>query len=447
MVAYSTYWNKEIETMPFEKMVQLQKQKLQSQMKYVYETSAFYREKFDKAKAKPTDIINIKDLQNLPFTEKEELRISLEKSPPLGEHCAASLENVIRIHGSSGTTGRPTFIGLTRRDCNMWDEVAARCVWAIGYRPNHIITHCFNYALFVGGVSDHLGTEKMGATVVPVGVGQAKRLARILDDFKVDGVTATASYFFHLAGVVKEELGKDPKELGIKILACGAEPGAGIPATRRKVEEIWGGNAYDVTGLSDVFGWHGGECEYKQGMHFGGPDFCIMEVIDPDTGKAKEISEEMEGEVVYTMIEREASPLIRFRSHDHVMVWTSPCECGRTTWRFRIVGRTDDMLIVKGVNVFPSAVEDVIRTLTPEVTGEFQILLEKPSPLPDLKIKIEYGSDSKPQDLTKLKEKIEKRFSEILLFKANVELIPPMTIPRVEYKPKRVYKLYTGEKP
>jgi len=433
--------------MPFEKMVQLQEGKLRSQIKYVYENSPFYKEKFDKAKVKPDDIYKIEDLQKLPFTEKEELRKSLEKSLPLGLHCAAPLEKVIRIHGSSGTTGRPTFIGLTRHDCNVWDEVSARCAWTIGYRPNHIVVHCFNYALFVGGVSDHVGTEKMGATVIPMGVGQAKRLVRILEDFKVNGVTATASYYFHLDGVAREELGKDPRELGIKILACGAEPGAGIPATRRKIEEVWGGNAFDVTGLSDVFGWHGGECEYKQGMHFGGVDFCIIEVIDPATGETKEITEEMEGEIVYTMIDREASPLVRFRSHDHVKVWTSPCECGRTTWRFRIIGRTDDMLIVKGVNVFPSAVEDVVRTMMPEVTGEFQILLDRPSPLPGLKIRVECGTDIKQEELTRLKEKVEKRLREILLFKADVELVPPMTMPRVEYKPKRVYKLYAGEKP
>jgi phenylacetate-CoA ligase len=147
------------------------------------------------------------------------------------------------------------------------------------------------------------------------------------------------------------------------------------------------------------------------------------------------------------MIDREASPLIRFRSHDHVKVWTSPCECGHTTWRFRIIGRTDDMLIVKGVNVFPSAVEDVIRTMMPEVTGEFQILLDRPGPLPGLKIRVEYGADIKQGDLTRLKEKVEKRLREILLFKADVELVPPMTMPRVEYKPKRVYKLYAGEEP
>ncbi|MCD6361589.1 MAG: phenylacetate--CoA ligase family protein, partial [Armatimonadetes bacterium] len=230
-------------------------------------------------------------------------------------------------------------------------------------------------------------------------------------------------------------------------LACGAEPGAAIPATRRFLEEVWHADAYNVTGLSDVFGWHGAECEYKMGMHYGGSDFCLFQLIDPDTGKILDLKDGTEGEIVYTMIDREASPLLRFRSHDYAVVWTSKCNCGRTTLRFEIKGRNDDMLIVKGINVFPSAIEDVLKGFIPEVTGEFQLLLDQPSPLPKIRIRLEYGEGFEKSKLPDLRQKIEKRMREILLFKSDIELIPPMTIPRVEYKPKRIYKLYEGEKP
>lgn len=447
MRSYPRYWNEKMETMSPEEMRHVQEKKLLDQVAYCYEKSQFYREKFDSAGLKPKDIKKIEDLEKLPFTEKEELRISIDQAPPLGKHRAASMEEIIRIHGSSGTTGRPSFIGLTRHDADVWNETCARCVWTLGYRPNYIVIHAWNYSIFVGGVSDHIGTEMIGATVIPMGVGNSARLVHLADHFKVDAINATASYFSILAPIVRQELGKEPAELGIKKLACGAEPGAGIPSIRKLLQETWNADAYNVTGLSDVFGWHGAECEYKKGMHYAGSDFCLFELIDVNTQKVLELADGVEGEIVYTMIDRQASPLLRFRSHDYAVVWTSKCDCGRTTLRFEIKGRNDDMLIVKGVNVFPTAIEDVLKRFVPEITGEFQILLDHPSPLTKIKMRVEYGHGFDVARLAELKKRIEDRMREMLLFKAEVDLVPPLTMPRVEYKPKRLYKLYEGEKP
>ncbi len=438
---FSNYFNEEAETMPLSEIKDLQLAKLKKQLAYVYENSPFYRKKFDEAGVKPHNINRLKDLELFPFTTKDELRDSQKQAPPLGLHAAQPLDNIIRIHASSGTTGVPSFVGITARDRDIWTEVVSRCYYSEGVRPNSKVIMGFGIGFFVGGLPLHDAIENIGATFIPIGTGASDRILSSIDNIKADIITCTPSYAIYLADYIRK-LGRDPRELGIKRIMCGAEPGGGVPGVRKRIEEDWGATVTESLGNADILPVYAAECEERSGNHFLGHEYLYLEVIDPDTGEALELEDGVTGELVATHIDRDCVPLVRFRTRDRVTVWTSPCSCGRTGFRVRCIGRTDDMLIVLGVNVFPSAIKDVVSGFRPRVTGEMQVVLDQPGPKvePPLKIRVEHGTDN--GDLKQLKKEIENALREKLIFSPLVELVPPGTLPRYEMKGQLIYKAY-----
>ncbi len=436
------YLKPEIETMDPEELRKIQEEKFLKQLDYVWERSPFYQRKFKEHGIERGDIKGLEDLPKLPFTEKDELRKSQEDYPPLGSHAAASMEDVIRIHSSSGTTGVPTFIGITRHDHQVWTEITARSFFTEGIRKSDIVIHAAGLTFFVGGLPCKDAIEYIGATFVPIGTGASDRVVMTAKRLGANVLHCTPSYALYLAEYVRKKYNMDPSELGFRKLVVGAEPGGGIPSVRKRIEEEYQCRVTEGLGNSDAAPIIFGECPYQQGMHFCAQEYIFCELIDPDTGEVIEMKDGVEGELVYTLIDRECCPLIRFRTRDRVIVWTSSCECGRTSFRVRCIGRTDDMLIVLGVNVFPSAVKDVIMSFRPRTTGEMVILLDKPGPKvdPPVRIQVEYAQGV--EDLQGLKKEIEQALREKLVFRSDVELVPEGTLPRYEMKAKLIRKLY-----
>jgi phenylacetate-CoA ligase len=406
---------------------------------YVWDRSLFYQEKFQGAGVELSEIKGLEDLSKLPFTEKGELRESLASSPPLGKHAATDMATVIRVYSTSGTTGTPTYIGLTAHDRDVWRETAMRAMWTCTMRPHHIVP--LPIGTFFIAASYGEAIESLGATLVPVGVGATDRLIGAIRNLGANYILSTASFPLYLMNYC-EKKGIDPRGLGLRGFMVGGEPGGGIPEIRRKMEEAFGAVVQECMGNGDMLGLMWAECEYKNGMHFVGQGACHAEIIDPGSGEALEVKTGVRGELVYTSLDRESQPLIRFRTRDHVLVTQTECECGRTGFCIRCIGRTDDMLIVSGVNVYPSAVKDIISTLAPRVTVEMVIQLdqEPPSVEPPMKIRVEHGEE--PGDLGELASRIEGLLREKLIFSSRVELVPPGTLPKYEYKARLVEKTY-----
>jgi phenylacetate-CoA ligase len=442
MGKWSQYYNKKMETMDSSELRSLQEKKLKKQLKYVWGHSPFYQKKFIEAGVSPRDFKNLEDLKKFPFTTKDELRESQAQHPPLGNHVAAPMEKIIRIHSSSGTTGQPGFVGITKHDQRIWTEITARSIYTQGIRPQDIVIHAVGLTFFVGGLPVKDAIEAIGAAFVPIGTGASDRVVTTTQLLQANTLHCTPSYALYLAEYTRSKIGMEPSKLGIRKITSGAEPGAGIPSIRKKIQEDFRCLLTEGLGNADAAPIIFGECPNQNGMHFCAQEFILCELIDPDTGEVMEMKDDAVGELVYTLIDREASPLIRFRTRDRITVWTSPCECGRTSFRVRCIGRTDDMLIVLGVNVFPSAVKDVVTLLRPKTTGEIQILLDKPGPKvdPPMKIEVEYSKNI--SDLHSFKEEIENLLKEKLVFKADIHPVPEGTLPRYEMKAKLIRKLY-----
>jgi phenylacetate-CoA ligase len=439
MTEYRKYWNERMETLSSDEYQEVQSKALLKELGHVWQNSVFYQEKFGEAGVELGDIKGIEDLNKLPFTEKRELRESLESARPLGKHAVIDISKVIRIYSTSGTTGTPTYIGLTNHDRKIWRETANRAMWTCGMRPHHIVP--LPIGTFFIAASYGEAIESLGATLVPVGVGATDRLIGACKNLGANYILSTTSFPLYLINYCQKK-GIDPKDLGVKGFMLGGEPGAGIPHIRQQIEEAFGANVQETMGNGDMLGLMWAECEFKSGIHFIGQGACHSEIIDPDTGEVLEITKGTKGEMIYTSLDRECQPLIRFRTRDHVEVTQTTCECGRTGYCIRCIGRTDDMLIISGVNVYPSAIRDVISGLTPRVTGEILIQLQEPPPSvrPPMIIKVEHGEEI--DDPAQLKSDIEKLLREKLIFSSKVELVPPGTLPKYEYKAKLVEKTY-----
>lgn len=355
---------------------------------------------------------------------------------------AVSMDEIIRIHSSSRTTGQPSFVGITRHDHQVWTEIVARSIYAQGVRPDDIVLHAVGLTFFVGGLPVKDAIEAIGATFVPIGTGASDRVATTAQVLEAHVLHCTPSYALYLAEYARSKLGIEPSRLGFKKIISGAEPGAGMPSIRKKIQEDFGCLLTEGLGNSDAAPIIFGECPSQRGMHLCAQEFMICELIEPDTGELIEMKDEATGELVYTLIDRECCPLIRFRTRDRVTIWTSECECGRKGFRVRCMGRTDDMLIVLGVNVFPSAIRDIVASLRPKTTGEIQILLDRPGPKvePPMKIQIEHSKGL--SDLASLKHEIETLLREKLVFKAEANLVPEGSLPRYEMKASLLRKLY-----
>lgn len=436
------YFNAAAETMPAAEMEQLQLERLREQLSYVRQNSGFYRDKWSAAGFDPALVESLASF-DAPFTTKEELRASQSAAPPLGRHAAAAMEHVIRVHSSSGTTGRPSYVGITPADQRSWVEVVSRVLYCEGMRRRDVVVHGFGLGFFVGGLPLKDATERIGATFVPIGTGATDRLVTSIRDLSATVLMCTPSYATYLAEYCRDRLDTDPATLGLRTLLLGAEPGAGIPAMRDQIEQDFAASVSEGIGNADLFPIYGASCPARQGMHLCAQDLMLAEVIDPETGQRLPWESGAEGELVATHLRRECVPLVRFRVRDRVVVDASPCSCGRTSPRVHCAGRTDDMLIVAGVNVWPSAVKDVVCSLRPRTTGAVQIVVSGESVRvdPPLHIQVEYGPDE--EGLRQLKDDLEQALRNKLIFKAAVELVPPSSLPRWEMKAQLVRRQHT----
>jgi phenylacetate-CoA ligase len=435
------FHNKTIETMSPKRLRSVQEEKLRKQIRYVYKNSRFYQDKFKEAGLTSNDIRSVEDLRKVPFTTKDELRESQEKYPPLGSHAAVNMEKIIRIHSSSGTTGNPSFVGITRRDQQVWTQITARSIYTWGIRPKDVIVHAIGLTLFVGGLPVKDAIEHLGATFVPIGTGASERVIFTTQLLRANVLHCTPSYAIYFSDYMRKK-NMDPRELGIRKIICGAEMGGGVPSIRKRIQEDYDCIVTEGMGNSDAAPIIFGECLEQSGMHFCGQEYILCELIDPETGEVLEMKHGAKGELVYTHIDRECCPLIRFRSRDHIEVWTDRCACGRTSFRIRCFGRTDDMLTVLGVNVFPSAIRDVVGSLRPTLTGEIRVVLDKPGPAvpPPVMIEVEYGRNV--SNLEELKKEIETLLNSRLNFRAAVNLVPEGSLPRFEMKAQLIRKLW-----
>jgi phenylacetate-CoA ligase len=437
----SPYWNETAETMSLTAMNELHLNKLRAQLNYLARSSPFYQQKLAAAGLTPADLRSLADLAQFPFTEKSELRESQLREPPFGLHRACDPLAIKRVYSTSGTTGRPTYIGLTAHDIAQWRETAIRAFWAAGLRPDSIVPVVVSPFVVAASYADAF--EAIG-TCIPVGVNMTDRLIDAFRFAHANALLCTSSYPLHFAGALQQR-GIDPKSLGLKLIFAGGEPGASIPWVRQQIEATFGCRLFEVSGNGDYSGLAWAECEHRRGMHFIAQGLIHPELIDPDTGAVLAIKDGAQGELVCSSLDRECIPLLRFRTRDHIQVTHTECECGRTGFGIRIIGRTDDMLIVRGVNVYPSAVRDVIAGFAPRTNGVIEIQLTRAPPAgwePPVQIKAEVGSD--PGALDTLKSAIEDHLREKLIFRADLELVPEGTLPRYEYKAKLVRKHYEG---
>ncbi len=425
-------FNMEFETMPREALEAIQLRRLQTTVERVYANVPFYRENFKKAGVTPSDIRSLKDLRHLPFTTKQDLRDNY----PYGMF-AVPMDHVVRIHASSGTTGQATVVGYTARDIQTWSELMARSLAAGGAGRSDIIHNAFGYGLFTGGLGVHYGAERLGASVIPVSGGNTKRQVLIMKDFGPTVLTATPSYALHLAEVA-EEMGVDFKELKFRFGIFGAEPWS--ETMRAEIERKLNLIAVDIFGLSEVMGpGVANEChEAKKGLHVF-EDHFIPEIIDPRTFEPLPYGEK--GELVFTTITKEAFPVIRYRTRDITSLNPEPCICGRTHLRMnRVTGRSDDMLIIRGVNVFPSQIESVLLD-TAGLTPHYQLVVDREGPLDVLTVRVEVSEtlfSDKVKQLQAYEKTISKNIKELLGVSARVKLVEPKGIARSEGKAVRV---------
>ncbi len=427
-------YNEDFETLPREVLETLQLKRLKQVVQRVYHTVGFYRRAFDEAGVQPDDLKSLDDLKKFPFTTKQDLRDNY----PFGMF-AVPMSSVVRLHASSGTTGRATVVGYTKRDIDTWSELMARCLVAAGLSKNDIIHNAYGYGLFTGGLGVHYGAEKLGASVIPMSGGNTKRQIMILQDFGPTAICCTPSYALNLAEQGKA-MGVDMKALKLRVGVFGAEPWS--EKMRQEIENALGLTALNIYGLSEIMGpGVAMECQDdRHGMHIF-EDHFLVEVIDPETGEVLPPGEP--GELVFTTLTKEAFPLIRFRTRDISRLLPEPCRCGRTLIRMdRITGRSDDMLIIRGVNVFPSQIEAVLVGIE-GLEPHYQIIVDRAGNLDTLEIQVEvserlFASGDEVKVLQNTERRIVKDIKDYLGISAKVKLVEPKSLQRFEGKASRV---------
>ena len=433
------YWNKKFETATTDELRKHQLQLLKEKVKFCYENTAFYRNKLKSAGISPSDIKTLEDAQKIPFTVKDDLRDNY----PFGM-LAVHLDNIVEIHASSGTTGNPIVGAYTTNDMDVWAELMARSLYATGVRRQDVIHNAYGYGLFTGGLGFHYGAQKIGSTIIPVSGGMTQRQIKLMKDLGSTVLCCTPSYAIYLAEAMNKE-GVDPrKDLKLKIGNFGAEPWS--ERIRERIENDLGIEAFDIYGLTELCGpGVSVECNKHNGLHIW-EDHFLVEIIDPKTGDVLPAGEE--GELVFTPLTKTGLPLLRFRTRDISVIETEKCDCGRTHSRMmRIRGRSDDMLIIRGVNVFPSQIEYVIMGF-PELAAQYQIILDRPEALDVFTIKAELTeqtSKSTQEELNVLKRRIRQKVNNITGLSPIIELVKPGEIPRTVGKAKRVLDLRSGK--
>jgi phenylacetate-CoA ligase len=405
-----------------------------NQIAYLLERSPFYRAKlpFDE----PYEAGGLEAISQLPLTEKSELRATVTADNPIGAHLCAAPDEIVRIYSTSGTTGTPSYIPLTERDLENWVTGSARSYGASGVRPGERIVTTYNAGPFVAGAA-LAAFERLGLVQIPIGTGNSERLMTAIALLRPAAAALTPSYAAYLIEWAAER-DFDLRGSSVRRLLVAGEPGGGEPAFRAALEQGWGARVTEAMGIGDIGVSLWGECEEQDGMHLGAHGFVHPELIDPDSGAALPLEHEATGELVLTHLRHRAAPLLRFRTRDHVEVRTSPCPCGRTGPRIRCIGRTDDMLIVRGVNVFPSAVREVVSGFAPAVSGHILVAPQAPGTKqePPLPVRVELARDTAADDA--LAEAIRERLRNLLVVQTRVELVPWGTLRRSEYKSRLV---------
>lgn len=425
----------EVETRTPEEQFRLDDAAFRRQAEYLLENSAFYRGKLGAAGFVTAGQVGGLDaIANLPLTEKAEIRASCTAENPIGTHLCVPREKIARIHSTSGTTGTPSYIPLTAQDLDNWVTTSARSYAASGITAADSIVSTYNAGPFAAGAA--LGAfDRLGLCHIPFGTGNTERLMMAIRLLKPTAAVMTPSYAAYLIEWAQDR-GFDLRNSSVRRVLVAGEPGGGEQAMRARLEDGWGAKVTEAMGIGDIGVSLWGECEEQDGMHLGGRGFVHAELIDPETGAAIAMADGARGELVLTHLRHQAAPLLRFRTRDHVEVWTSPCPCGRRSLRVRCVGRTDDMLIVRGVNVFPSAVREVVGAFAPAVSGAIQVRpssagVKQEPPLPVV-VELARGAAADPD----LSARIAERLRAALVFTAAVELVPFGTLERSEYKSK-----------
>jgi phenylacetate-CoA ligase len=437
-------WNEPVETMSRDAMRALQLERLKRQVAYNHAHSPYYRERLDGAGIAPAAIRDFDDFAQVPLMDKTEHRRVQQES--LDRHgwagallACAPRERIVRISATSGTTGLPTLYALTARDVAVVDEMHARKYWRAGIRPGHVMMQALSLSMFTGGLPLSEGIQHLGACVVPVGIeGGTRRVVEFARLTRADALIATPSFGQHLIEQCRELTGAPAAELGFRWFFCAGEPGGSSPALRTLLAEGFGAKVFDHTGGGHAF--HGISCdeppgEYK-GMHFVSEDHCLLELVDPHSRAPIAIADGAVGEMVFTFLDWEGGPFMRYALGDLIQVWTSPCACGMPGMRFKIVGRTDDMLIVKGVNVYPEAIRQVLLGFSPRVTGAYRIRLRGPGPKvdPPLRLRIEHGETVAAAELPTLEAELLARMRADLRVSPVIEWLAPGSLPREAHK-------------
>lgn len=417
----------EIETRPWPEQFAADDERFRSQLAYVRERSTFYRDKLPDV----TEGIGLGDIGELPLTTKDELRATRTPENPIGTHLCATPDELVRIYSTSGTTGAPSYVPLTASDLDNWVTASARSYAASGIEPGQRIVSTYNAGPFVAGAA-LAAFERIGLTHIPIGTGNTQRLLDAIEHLRPEAAVLTPSYAAHLAERT------DLRDSSVERVLVAGEPGGGEPTFRAALERGWGAKVTEAMGIGDIGVSLWGECEQQDGMHLGARDLVHIELIDPETEETVPLEDGAAGELVLTHLQHQAAPLLRFRTRDHVEVRTSPCPCGRTAPRVRCVGRTDDMLIVRGVNVFPSAVREVVSAFAPDVSGH--ILVKPAAPgvkqEPPLPVAVELAPAAEPDQA--LADSIRERLRSVLVVQTQIELLPWGSLRRSEYKSKLV---------
>ena len=438
-MADGKYWNEKIETMPTEDIKKIQLQKLKLQVRHCYENSSFYRKKFDIVGLKPTDIRSLDDLQKIPFTVKSDMRDNY----PFGM-VAAKSDEIVEIHASSGTTGNPIIGAYTKSDMDMWQELMARSIYTTGGRRQDVIHIAYGYGLFTGGLGFHYGAQKVCAKIVPASGGMTQRQIKLMKDLDVTILACTPSFAVYLAETMAQEGVVPQKDLKLRLGMFGAEPWS--HKIRERIEKEMNIEAFDVYGLTELCGPGVSiECPEHDGLHIWEDNF-IVETIDPDTGEVLPQGEE--GELVFTALNKVGLPMLRYRTRDISKINTAKCPCGRTHSRMdRVTGRSDDMLIIRGVNVFPSQIEYAVMCFS-ELATQYLIVLDRPGALDTFMVKVELSEKASKDpkiDKAALTNEIQKRIHIVTGISADVQIVKPGELPRTEGKAKRVLDLRKGK--
>jgi phenylacetate-CoA ligase len=426
-----------VETLPWNEQLALDDASYRTQLTYLFERSRFYREKLAAAGFETAaDAGGLADIAKLPLTGKQELRATCTPDEPMGAHFCAASSELVRIYSTSGTTGTPSYVPLTADDLDNWVTASARSYAASGVVAGQRIVSTYNAGPFVAGAA-LAAFDRIGLCHIPVGTGNTERLVRAIELLHPEAAVLTPSYAAYLVDWAAER-GLDLRGSSVERVLVAGEPGGGEPAFRARLEEGWGAKVTEAMGIGDIGVSLWGECEEQDGMHLGARGFVHAELIDPETGAAIAMDDGATGELVLTHLRHRAAPLLRFRTRDHVEVRTSPCRCGRSGPRIRCIGRTDDMLIVRGVNVFPSAVREVVSSFAPAVSGN---VLLKPRAAgvkqePPLPVSVELARGTAPDVV--LADAIRERLRNVLVVRTQIELVPWGSLERSEYKSKLV---------